>query len=92
MSFSDLLHKVKYYLGISVLLQIAIFNSFLWLGNISFVCVCVCIHMCVCVCVCVCVCIVAVVQSLQPHGLQHARPPCPSPSPGVCPSSCPLQW
>ena len=28
-----------------------------------------------------------------PHGLQHARRPCPSPSPGVCPSSCPLnQW
>ena len=28
-----------------------------------------------------------------PHGLQHARPPCPSPSPRVCPSSCPLnQW
>ena len=26
----------------------------------------------------------------QPHGLQHARAPCPSPSPGVCPSSCPL--
>ena len=27
------------------------------------------------------------------HGLQHARPPCPSPSPEVCPSSCPLhQW
>ena len=23
-------------------------------------------------------------------GLQHARPPCPSPSPDVCPSSCPL--
>ena len=22
--------------------------------------------------------------SLQPRGLQHARPPCPSPSPGVC--------
>ena len=32
-------------------------------------------------------------DSLRPHGLQHARPPCPSPSPGVCPSSCPLhQW
>ena len=36
-----------------------------------------------------------VVQSLscvwlQPRGLQHARPPCPSLSPGVCPSSCPL--
>ena len=29
-------------------------------------------------------------DSLRPHGLQHARPPCPSPSPEVCPSSCPL--
>ena len=24
-------------------------------------------------------------NSLRPHGLQHARPPCPSPTPGVCP-------
>ena len=32
-------------------------------------------------------------NSLQPRGLQHTRPPWPSPSPGVCPSSCPLhQW
>ena len=32
-------------------------------------------------------------NSLRPHGLKHARPPCPSPSPEVCPSSCPLhQW
>ena len=32
-------------------------------------------------------------DSLQPHGLQHPRLPCPSPSPGVCPSSCPLhRW
>ena len=32
-------------------------------------------------------------NSLQPHGLQHARPPCPSPTPGVYPNSCPLsQW
>ena len=30
--------------------------------------------------------------SLQPHGLQHARSPCPSSSPRVCPSSCPLNW
>ena len=30
--------------------------------------------------------------SSWPHGLQHARPPCPSPSPGVCPNSCPLHW
>ena len=30
---------------------------------------------------------------LQPHGLQHGRFPCPSPSPGVCSNSCPLsQW
>ena len=30
---------------------------------------------------------------LWPHGLQHARLLCPSPSPKVCPSSCPLhQW
>ena len=28
--------------------------------------------------------------TLWPHGLQHARPPCPSPSPGVCLNSCPL--
>ena len=32
-------------------------------------------------------------DSLCPHGLQHTRPPWPSPSPGSCPSSCPLhQW
>ena len=32
-------------------------------------------------------------NSLQPHGLQHARPPCPSPTPGVYPNACPLsQW
>ena len=32
-------------------------------------------------------------DSLQPHGLQHTRPLCPSPSPKVCPSWCPLhQW
>ena len=32
-------------------------------------------------------------NSLWPHGLQHTRPPCPSPSPRVCPSSCSLhRW
>ena len=31
--------------------------------------------------------------SLWPHGLQHARLPCPSPTPGVFSNSCPLsQW
>ena len=34
-----------------------------------------------------------VCDSLWPHRLQHARFPCPSPSPGVCSNSCPLsQW
>ena len=32
-------------------------------------------------------------DSLDPHGLHHARLPCPSPSPGACSNSCPLsQW
>ena len=32
-------------------------------------------------------------NSLWPHGLQHTRPPCPSPTPGVYSNSCPLsQW
>ena len=29
---------------------------------------------------------------LRPHGLQHARLPCPSLSPGVCSNSCSLSW
>ena len=29
-------------------------------------------------------------DSLQPHGLQHARLHCPSLAPGVCSNSCPL--
>ena len=32
-------------------------------------------------------------NSLQPHGLQHTRPPWPSPTPGAYSNSCPLsQW
>ena len=32
-------------------------------------------------------------DSLQPHGLHHARLPGPSPSPGICSNSCPLsRW
>ena len=32
-------------------------------------------------------------DSLRPHELQHARPPCPSPTPRACSNSCPLsQW
>ena len=31
----------------------------------------------------------AMSNSLWPHGLQHARHPCPSPTPGICLNSCP---
>ena len=31
-------------------------------------------------------------DSLQPHGLQHARPPCLSPTPRACSNSSPLSW
>ena len=32
-------------------------------------------------------------NSLWPHGLQHARPPCPSPTPRACSNLCPSsQW
>ena len=37
--------------------------------------------------------LVSHVWSLQPHELHHARPPCPSPTPGVHSNSCPSsQW
>ena len=28
----------------------------------------------------------------RPHGLEHTRPPCLSPTPGVYSNSCPLSW
>ena len=31
-------------------------------------------------------------DSLWPHELQHTRPPCPSPTPGVHPNPCPSSW
>ena len=31
-------------------------------------------------------------DSLQPHGLQHTRLACPSPTPGACSNSCPSSW
>ena len=31
-------------------------------------------------------------DSLQSHGVQHARPPCPSPTPRACSNSCPSSW
>ena len=36
---------------------------------------------------------IQLLNSLWPHGLQHTRLPCLSPSPGVCSNSCPLsRW
>ena len=35
----------------------------------------------------------AMSDSVRPHGLEHARPPCPSPTPSVYLNPCPLsQW
>ena len=31
-------------------------------------------------------------NSLRPHGLQHLRPPYPSPTPGTCSILCPSSW
>ena len=31
-------------------------------------------------------------NSLRLHGLQHARPPCPSPAPGACSNPYPSSW
>ena len=31
-------------------------------------------------------------NSLRSHESQHTRPPCPSPTPGVHPNSCPSSW
>ena len=31
-------------------------------------------------------------DSLRPHGLQHTRPPCPSPTPRAFLNSCPSSW
>ena len=41
---------------------------------------------------CCCCSVTVVSNSLQPHGLQHTRLPCPSLSPGVCSNSCSLSW
>ena len=44
---------------------------------------------------CVCVCVFSgqvMSDCLEFYGLWHAMPPCPSPSPRVWPSSCPLNW
>ena len=66
---------------------------------LSYECIVVCVpRLCaVCVCwvlgVCWVWCVVLYgVCSLWPHGLQHARLPCPSPFPRACLNSWPLSW
>ena len=55
-------------------------------------------HMCVYIYVYMYKCVLiqfshsVVSDSLLPHRLQHARAPCPSPTPGVYPNSCPSSW
>ena len=49
--------------------------------NINILCICMLLFSCP-----------VVSNSLGLHGLQHIRPPCLLPSPGVCPSSCSLHW
>ena len=39
-----------------------------------------------------CCCCCSISKLFPPHGLQHARLPCPSQSPRVCSSSCSLSW
>ena len=48
LSISDLLHLVRQCLVASMLLQMIVFYSFLWLSSIL-----LCVYICVCVCVCV---------------------------------------
>ena len=51
------------------------------------------IHFCKQIIKVLCCCSVMQSNSLQSHGLQYTRPPCPSQPPKVCPSSCSLhQW
>ena len=37
----------------------------------------------------VCISSVQLLSRVRPHGLQHARLPCPSPTPRACSNSCP---
>ena len=63
----------------------------------SYICVCVCMYVYICVCVFLYMSVQfslsVMSDSLRPHELQHARPPCPSPTFGVYLNSCPLsRW
>ena len=52
-----------------------------------------CLSRCyMCVCMCAYISSFHLVVSLWPHGLQHTRLPCPSPTPEAWLNSCPLGW
>ena len=81
----------------------ALFHSFLWLSNIPlYICMIssLSIHLFMDISLFPCLQFSlvqfshsVVSDSLRPHGLQHTRPPFPSPIPGVYSNSCPLhQW
>ena len=70
-----------------------------WLCVYTGVCtVSVCTGVCVCICTYIYIHTYISVQlscsvmsdSLRPHGLQDARPPCPSPTPGAYSKTCPF--
>ena len=67
-----------------------------------YICMCVCMYVCMYITECVGVClfyecmsvqfsISVMSNSLWPHGLQHARLPCPPPTPEACSNPCPLR-
>ena len=65
----------------------------LLLGSYHKAFISLCIHKCLCVCIYLFFSHTVLSESLQPHELQHARLPSPSPSPRACSNSCPLsQW
>ena len=67
-----------------------------WTNSLWSVFFVICGHWCLCLFILLLLLLFSgpvVPDSLRPHRLQHGRPPCPSPSPGVCPSSCPVhRW
>ena len=65
--------------------------------DFPYIYICMYVHIYIYIYICLYVCSVqyrhsVMSDSLQPHELQHTRPPCPSPTPGVYPNSCPLSW
>ena len=78
---------LSFFLGVRIL-----FKKLLYWSVIDLQC---CVNLCH-TAKCLSYCCSSVAKSCptlcDPHGLQHARLPCPSPSPGACSNSCPLSW